>query len=234
MIVLGATILIFGVVLVASKSTKDKQPLKQNITTPTEAASKQEINEALAIQTNPDKRTGKALSKKEENSVESSKDKGDAYEDFVVNLLADWRLTLLDRTQDAVSSAGVVAESCKNPDLHIQQKRGKGSIDYYLECKYRSNWKDGKVTFDNWQLDRYRQFQRDNKRKVIFAIGIEGTPSAPSTFMLVPLDSIIGNSVKQISTQYAVQPNSSALVEYIDNYFTTVFEIAKNRKQTKK
>lgn len=161
----------------------------------------------------------------------SAKEKGDAFEDFVVNLLADWRLKLLDRTQDKVSSAGVVAESCKNPDLQVSQKRGNSDIDYYLECKYRSRWKDGAITIEDWQLDRYRQFQSYNHRKVLFAIGVGGTPSAPASFMLVPLDSVKGNSIKQINTQFAVEPTSSGLVEYMNNYFLTVFKKARAKKK---
>ena len=165
----------------------------------------------------------------EKSTVDESKAKGNAFEDFVVNLLADWRLKLLDRTQDAVSSAGVVAESCKNPDLHVQQKRGKSEIDYYLECKYRSQWKDGAVTFEDWQLDRYRQFQRNKHRKVLFALGVGGTPSAPAVFMLVPLDSVKSNSIKKIRTEFAIDPSSSALVAYMNNYFTKVFSKSKQK-----
>lgn len=158
---------------------------------------------------------------------------GGAFEDFVVNLLADWRLKLLDRTQDAVSSAGVVAESCKNPDLHVQQRRGKSNIDYYLECKYRSHWDGGKVTFEDWQVKRYRQFQYDNRRKVVIALGVGGKPSAPSTFMLVPLDSLKGYSIRRIDTEFVVEPTSSNLVEYMDNYFSNVFAATRSRKKAK-
>lgn len=153
----------------------------------------------------------------------------------MVNLLADWRLKLLERTQDAVSSAGVVAESCKNPDLHVEQKRGNSEIDYYLECKYRSKWDDnGEIRFEDWQLDRYRQFQRDNHRKVLIALGVGGKSSAPETFMIVPIDSIKGNTIKKIKTQYRVSATSSALIEYMNDYFTTVFDKAKERKSNKK
>lgn len=165
----------------------------------------------------------------------SSKAKGDDFEDFVVNLLADYHFTLLDRTQDHVSSAGVVAESCKNPDLHVEQKRGKAKpIDYYLECKYRSRWDNGVVTFEDWQFDRYRQFQRENRRKVIIALGVGGTAANPKTFMLVPLDSIEGNTIRQIKTQFAVDPTPTNLAEYMNQYFTTVFVASKTRKQDKK
>ncbi|MCM1036890.1 MAG: hypothetical protein NC406_06140 [Bacteroides sp.] len=160
----------------------------------------------------------------------TAKEKGDAFEDFVVNLLADYRLTLLDRTQDAVSSAGVVAESCKNPDLHVKQKHGKSDIDYYLECKYRSHWADDAVTFDDWQIKRYRQFQRDNRRKVIIALGVGGSADSPATLRLVPVDSIKKSTIRKIDTKYAVDPTPSALVEYMSTYFTTVFSKSKSNK----
>lgn len=165
----------------------------------------------------------------EPKEVMAPKEKGDAFEDFVVNLLADWRLKLLDRTQDKVSSAGVFAESCMNPDLHVQQKRGESNIDYYIECKYRSRWKDGEVAFDDLQFNRYRKFQRDNHRKVIIALGVGGSPSAPATFMLVPLDSIKNNVVKKVSTGYCINPSSTDLVEYMDTYFSKVFSKAKHK-----
>lgn len=177
--------------------------------------------------------TGEMQAQQEAKSeIDLHKEKGNQFEDFVVNLLADWRLKLLDRTQDAVSSAGVVAESCKNPDLHVQQKRGESKIDYYLECKYRSDWDNGAVKFEGWQLDRYRQFQRDNRRKVIIALGVGGTPSSPETFMLVPLDSISNryNDIRKIQTQFAVEPTSSALCEYLNHYFNEVFNTAKQRR----
>ncbi len=161
----------------------------------------------------------------------TSKEIGNLFEDFVVNLLADHRLTLLDRTQDAVSSAGVIAESCKNPDLHVQQKRGRSNIDYYLECKYRSRWDEDAVTFEDWQIDRYRRFQRENRRKVIIALGVGGTPEAPATFRLVPIDSLKEYSIRKIDTKFAVDPNPSALIEYINDYFGTVFNHARSRNR---
>lgn len=168
-----------------------------------------------------------------EEKIQSSKEKGDFFENFVCNLLADWRLKLLDRTQDKVSTAGVVAESSKNPDLHIQQKRGNADIDYYIECKYRSRWHDGIISFEEWQINRYRQFQRENRRKVILAVGVGGSPSAPATLMLVPLDSLKNNGVRKIDTQYVVSSNSDAFVEYMNNYFSTVFKNARANKNKK-
>lgn len=163
----------------------------------------------------------------------SSKEKGDLFEDFTINLLADWRMRLLDRTQDKVSTAGVVAESCRQPDLHIQQKRGESKVDYYLECKYRSDWKEGKISFDEWQIKRYRDFQRSSHRKVLIALGVGGSPSKPETLMLVPIDSVKDNYISQTwVTKYAIQPTTDALASYIDSYFDNVFTVAKDRKES--
>lgn len=226
--------MVVGIVMVASKSNENQS---QNI--PTQTAPKVFVaisapNAEVATEEPKIKSTeNSSINEKEktnESDIDPAKAKGNSFEDFVINLLADWRLTLLDRTQDAVSSAGVVAESSKNPDLHVSQKRGSGSIDYYVECKFRSRWDDGKVQFEKWQIDRYRQFQRNEKRKVIIALGVGGSPSAPRTLMLVPIDSLRNNSVREIDTKYVVQPNSQAFIEYMNSYFTTVFKNAKSRK----
>lgn len=168
--------------------------------------------------------------KTDDDNFEKNKAIGDAFENYVANLLADWRFTLLDRTQDAVSTAGVVAESSKNPDFHVQQKKGRSNIDYYLECKYRSKWWNGNVAFDDWQIKRYKRFQQETRRKVLIALGVGGTPSKPETLMLVPIDSIHDNCIPKIKTQFVIQPNPSALYDYIENYFSTVFDVAKERK----
>lgn len=234
LIVVGAVLIVGGVVMVATKpnATEQGAPQAEVVAVDDTIAKPVVVEKREAHGAAPETPVAKpetSVAEPEKPAVDQSKAKGAAFEDFVVNLLADWRLKLLDRTQDAVSTAGVVAESCKNPDLHVQQKRGKGEIDYYLECKYRSHWKDGAVTFEDWQLNRYRQFQRDNRRKVVLALGVGGSPSAPATFMLVPLDSIKGNSVKQIKTEFVVEPSSSALVEYMNTYFSKVFSKSRQK-----
>lgn len=236
MIVIGAVLLISGIVIVTTKTNpmERKEPFADS--TPIEnqinySEHNSTVANASAV-TEPSVTESTAqLEKPSKTTEEDSKAKGNSFEDFVVNLLADWRFKLLDRTQDAVSSAGVVAESCKNPDLHVQQKRGNGEIDYYIECKYRSNWNNGKVTFKDWQINRYRQFQKENRRKVLFALGVGGTASSPATFMLVPLDSIRDNSIQQIKTEFVIKPTPSSLVDYMNSYFTKVFSKAKQKSK---
>ena len=227
--------MVVGIVMVSSKS-KDSQHkdilIQSNpnesgaLTSPSEemTTTKSQITESN------ESTDGIETDLEDSKQTDQSKAKGNGFEDFVVNMLADWRLSLLNRTRDDASSGGVIPQSSKNPDLHVSQKRGKGTIDYYIECKYRSKWHDGKVQFEKWQIERYHKFQRQEKRKVIIALGVGGSPSAPTTFMLVPLDSVKNDEIRKIDTQYVVQPNSSALIEYMNSYFTTVFKKAKEKK----
>jgi hypothetical protein len=156
-------------------------------------------------------------------------EKGQAFENLIVNLLADNRFKLLDRTQDTKSTAGVYAESCKNPDLHIEQTHTPRSIDYYIECKYRSRWYEGKVQFEDYQVKRYKEFQGKQRRKVLFALGVGGTPSAPQELMIVPLDQLQNGAILQVNHEsYKIEATSDALYTYVSNYFTQVF-VAKRK-----
>ncbi len=169
-------------------------------------------------------KAGDYTSRKSNYSKMSVKEMGTIFEDFVVDLLADKRLTLLDRTQDRISSRGVYAESCKNPDLHIKQLYGNGYIDYHLECKYKSHRdSDGNIIFDAYKIARYKKFQHENHRKVFLAVGIGRTPFAPEEFLIVPLDSLCGNALPKEATEFRVSPTPEDLVCYINRYFNTLF-----------
>ena len=134
LIVVGAVLIVGGVVMVATKPDAAEQAAPQaEVVAVDDTIAKPVVVEKrearVAAPETPVAKPETSVAEPEKAAVDQSKAKGAAFEDFVVNLLADWRLKLLDRTQDAVSTAGVVAESCKNPDLHVQQKRGKGEID---------------------------------------------------------------------------------------------------------
>jgi hypothetical protein len=160
---------------------------------------------------------------------------GQKFEDYVVNLLADSRFRLLDRTMDKKTSEGVYAESCMNPDLHISQAHKPNWLDYYIECKYRSSWYQGQVKFEQYQIDRYRKFQGTERRKVLFALGIGGKPDAPKSLMIVPLDSLDGYAIKQDWVfKYRIDATSDGLYNYMSDYFTTVFANSKHKQNGKR
>jgi hypothetical protein len=157
-----------------------------------------------------------------------SEEIGQAFENYIVNLLADSRFKLLDRTQDIKSTAGVYAESCMNPDLHVEQKFSSRPIDYFIECKYRSRWFEGKVQFEDYQVKRYKEFQRKQHRKVLFALGVGGTPAAPQELMIIPLDQLVNGAVLESDhLQYRISSTSDDLYIYVESYFKQVFATKK-------
>lgn len=227
MIIFGTAIAIIGIIMVASKSKEQQQLSKETPSSSSLVASADQPKVDDEIEGT----FGNETLKSNTQEISLSKAKGNSFEDFVVNLLADWRFSLVDRTNDTMSSAGVVPESSKNPDLEVRQKRNEGNLEYFIECKYRAKWgKDNKIQFEKWQVDRYHEFQREKKRKVLIALGVGGTPTKPESFMLVPLDSLKFGAIRKIDNQFAVQPNTDALYEYVNHYFTKVFDKTKEKK----
>lgn len=155
--------------------------------------------------------------------------KGKLFEKFVVDLIPiNLGFKLLSWRGDKVH-ANIYSQDSLYPDLWIQHPKSSGSIDYYIECKYRSWWDDNEVIFEDWQIKRYKDFQREKKRKILIALGVGGSPEKPETLMIVPLDSINDGRIKKIDTQFVVTPTSDNFVKYMNNYFYTVFSKTKEK-----
>lgn len=236
LIIIGAVCLTMGILLL-NKTASDTQVVchhevaqpAQATATKTESTDSDNLQPAVSASEDSNSSTARQTSSSTDHpSTEIPKTRseeiGQAFENRIVNLLADSRFKLLDRTQDTKSTAGVYAESCMNPDLHIEQSRSPRPIDYYIECKYRSRWYDGKVQFEDYQVKRYKEFQGKQHRKVLFALGVGGTPDAPQELMIVPLDRLVGGAILESAhDQYKIEPTSDALYAYMDNYFKQVF-----------
>lgn len=133
LIVIGIVAIVAGIIMVTHKTVDQEEtianlPVDTSTEYPTQPAKTDtviiKVENTVLVEKEAQPAAAVPAIEAERTSDEINKEKGNAFEDFVVNLLADHRFTLLERTQDAVSSAGVYAQSCKNPDLHVQQKRG--------------------------------------------------------------------------------------------------------------
>lgn len=159
----------------------------------------------------------------------TAKEKGNLFEDYVANLFKDSEVfTVLQWNQGQTSSEGVYAKADENPDFMIEQTLKDGfKLTYWVECKYRSVFNDSEpVNIPSYQLNRYRKIQRESRRKVLVAIGVKGTPSAPQYFYVVPLDSIETENLtyNDLKSFYLADP-SARFPSYVENYFTrTVFK----------
>ena len=231
LIVVGAALLICGIVMVSTNnaSTKPSQPKvvvaeKHVQDSMTASAPAQPMQPAIEI--------GEIGESKDAEL--SKKEKGNQFENFVANCFTDRNIfRVLEWNQGTTSTEGVYAESNVNPDFKIKHKFSDSfECTYWVECKYQTRRNNGALTFHDYQIERYRIIQRNSHVKVFMAVGVGGTPDAPASFYLIPLDSIKDHSVAatELSQYYLSEPHTR-LAAHIKHYFQTkVFPASRKHK----
>lgn len=174
------------------------------------------------------------LHDKSDAGLNEAKAKGNDFEGYVANIFKDRSVfSVKNWYQGVTSSDGVYAESNLNPDFEIEQKFTENfKVKYWIECKYRSSFKDGKINIDANQLKRYKEKQGETRQKVLLAIGIGGDPSNPSDFYLVPLDSVWNHDITaDYLSSFKLAEPSENFKSHIETYFReVVFPASKDRK----
>lgn len=148
------------------------------------AASVQEAVIAEKVTTAVLKGVKELISEKEEEGV------GAEFEKYIATLfpkpyyvIKEWRS---DKYHD-----GVYAESSKYPDFEINYSDNRYSIDFAVECKYRSAFYYNKIDWaKEHQLRTYREFAAEKDIRVFVVIGVGGDPFDPDNLYVVPLEQI--------------------------------------------
>lgn len=84
---------------------------------------------------------------------------------------------------------GVYAETNLHPDLQLELTLGKNKFPLAVECKWRSKRESEFIKFaENYQLERYQKFERDNGVPVFIVLGIGGKPSNPEELYVIPVN----------------------------------------------
>ena len=197
LIVVGAILIVVGIARMTTASSHEAEP-------------KEPKNNKTAQEQDSD-----------DERITEAKKTGNAFENYVANLFADRQLfRVLECHQGQTSSEGVYAENDTDPDFRILQTFGKNGLEYWVECKYRSRFKDNEIKVDQYQIDRYREKQRSSHRKVFFAIGVGGTPDTPGSFYVMPLDSVPGEMISRSALEpYVMSDPKSAFAPWIESYF---------------
>lgn len=127
--------------------------------------------------------------------ISSSKWKGCKFEEFVVSLCSDKScFTLLSWRSDKACGELYPIDNLM-PDLYLRHRSDDGSIEFYIECKYRSSLPDKKLDI-SYQLDRYRQMiSENNSHHLLIALGVGGQPYAPEIFYLIPNEFISDDGI---------------------------------------
>jgi len=116
----------------------------------------------------------------------SDKEKGDLFEDYVIQYVAKATKSMDLRGKNAdYHHKGVSGKENMEPDL----KFSLNGIDFAIECKWRSRFINGKIDWaKGYQVNNYNKYQTEHKEPVFIAIGIGGEPDRPSSFYFLPLD----------------------------------------------
>ncbi len=129
---------------------------------------------------------------KEEQAT--SKEKGDAFENYVISKFNQKFFKLKDMRSDK-GIKGFYPESNQYPDLLLEYKLS--SIKFAVECKWRADWwkrDDGEESID-WaggekKIQNYNEYAEKNNVPVFVAIGVGGTPDKPEQLFVAPLNAL--------------------------------------------
>lgn len=115
--------------------------------------------------------------------------KGYDFEKFVVGSICTGRQDTpfsVIRWRGDKSCDGIFSDDDKKPDLHIKCLNIPFVRDFYLECKYRST-PGPLANLKRYQLIRYMDIARADRKLAFIMAGFGGTPSAPDEIYFVPL-----------------------------------------------
>jgi hypothetical protein len=102
----------------------------------------------------------------------TAKEKGDAFEHFVVDRFEVKYFTLVDWRSDKFHE-GRYALSNMSPYLQYRLQTKNQTIEFAVECKWRNDFYDGKIEWaKEHQLNNYKRYQLEKGIEVFVIIGI--------------------------------------------------------------
>ena len=126
-------------------------------------------------------------SKSIKSNSEKNYEKGLAFEKYVVNLFSEDEFTFTNCTSDKSHRFERRVESDSDPDLTFRYKRTGQLIS--AECKFRSFYEDGKVTFaPQWKINHYINYAKKNRIPTYLILGLGGEPDNPDRLFCVPIE----------------------------------------------
>jgi hypothetical protein len=125
---------------------------------------------------------------------DSSKQKGDLFENYIIGKFDKRYFTLKDMRSDK-GIDGFYPESNQYPDLLLEY-RPSASL-FAVECKWRQNWwiRNGNKEEIDWaggdkKIENYNSYSNKNAVPVFVVIGISGEPNNPKEIFVVPLKAL--------------------------------------------
>lgn len=120
----------------------------------------------------------------------TEKEKGDAFEKFVVERFKSEFYTIKEWRSDKFHK-GHYAISNMHPDIVYEFKSKMHCVTFAVECKWRSDFYNGCIEWaKDYQFENYKNYERENNICVFIIIGIGGNPDYPASLYIVPLKDI--------------------------------------------
>jgi hypothetical protein len=119
-------------------------------------------------------------------------EKGQRFEQFIINLFNEQFFYQKKWRKSEKFTDSSVSIDHWNPDLEMELVfTGVRKYRFAVECKWRKEFRDGKIDWaNNDQICAYRMFQDQVRIPVFVAIGIGGEPDSPENLFLTPLNNI--------------------------------------------
>lgn len=125
-----------------------------------------------------------------QNVKADPKEIGNAFESFVADLMTSQGFRLIEWNQGQTSAGGAWAEDSLKPDFRVSIEEKGLSLEFWIECKYRSKLPEKSFNLPQYQLERYLDFQKSMHKKVLLLLGVCCTPDDPGTLYLIPVEYI--------------------------------------------
>jgi hypothetical protein len=130
-----------------------------------------------------------AMAEVKKDTVDPNQEKGIEFEKYIVQKFSKHYFTILDWTGDKFVK-GYYAQSSLEPDLKMRFTLQQNSVDFAVECKYRSSFFNDGMDLEKRQLTQYQKFAAEKQMKVFIVLGVGGSPKEPQELFIIPLEKI--------------------------------------------
>jgi hypothetical protein len=141
--------------------------------------------------------------------------KGYEFERYVVSKLDRNYFTCIYWRGDKLVG-NIFPVSNSYPDLEFDYKDSVNEISFAIECKWRKSYFENGISWARHsQIEQYKNYERESKRKVFVVIGIGGTPGDAGDLFVIPL-SDIPRHLDHLSAEF-LQPYKKRSIQ--NNFF---------------
>lgn len=116
----------------------------------------------------------------------TSVEKGMKFEKYIIEKF-DSKYFIQHEWRSDKGHDGIYPTANKKPDMEYEFKFKEHSLRFAIECKYCSNYFNGRIELVERQFNNYKSFSLQEKMPVYITIGVGGSPDNPLDLYLIPL-----------------------------------------------